>query len=64
MRGQFLDADFIFNVNFAIQTEFDKNKGFMVVRNKKLKISIPDNILFFYLIMIKLYTLNQLENIN
>ena len=31
---------------------------------KKLKISIPDNIFFLYLIIIKLCTLKQLENIH
>ena len=31
---------------------------------KKLKISVPDNIFFLYLIMIKLCTLKQLENIH
>ena len=31
---------------------------------KKMKISIPDNIFFFYLIIIKLCTLKQLENIH
>ena len=37
---------------------------FKAVRNKKLKISIPDNIFFLYLIMIKLCTFKQLENIH
>ena len=31
---------------------------------KKLEISIPDNIFSFYLIIIKLCTLKQLENIH
>ena len=31
---------------------------------KKLKISIPDNIFFLYLIIIKLCTLKQLKNIH
>ena len=35
-----------------------------VVRNKKLKILIPDNIFFLYLIIIKLCTLKRLENIH
>ena len=38
--------------------------GIKVVRNKKLKISIPDNIFILYLIIIKLCTLKQLENIH
>ena len=31
---------------------------------KKLKISIPDNIFFLYLVIIKFFTLKQLENIH
>ena len=34
------------------------------LETKKLKISTPDNILFLYLIIIKLCTLKQLENIH
>ena len=41
-------------LNFIFQLRWSETK--------KLKISIRDNIFFLYLIIIKLYTLKQLEN--
>ena len=43
---------------------FNFTQGLKVVRNKKVKILIPDNIFFLYLIIIKPCTLKQLENIH
>ena len=41
-----------------------KNSSFKVVRSKKVKISIRDDIIFLYLIIIKLCTLKQLESVH
>ena len=44
--------------------EIDKILGLRWSETKKLKILIPDNIFLLHLIIIKLFTLKQLENIH